>query len=51
MAVLMAQQEDLQAPDLQPSDYQAWRQLLTQLQYREESHRQLSAFAKVLPLI
>ncbi len=31
MAVVVSKHEDLQAADLQPSDYQAWRQLRTQL--------------------
>ena len=31
MAVVMAQREELEAADLQPRDYQAWRQLRTQL--------------------
>ena len=31
MAVVVSKHEDLQAVDLQPSDYQAWRQLWTQL--------------------
>src|SRR5213593_4038767 len=33
MAVVVTKHEDLQASDLQPSDYQAWKQLRTQLQY------------------
>jgi len=28
---VVSKHEDLQAADLQPSDYQAWRQLRTQL--------------------
>ena len=46
MAVVMAQREDLEAADLQPRDYQAWRQLRTQLQYRQETRRQQWRFRK-----
>ena len=46
MAVVVAKQEDLQAADLQPSDYQAWRQLRTQLQYRQEARRKQLRFRK-----
>jgi hypothetical protein len=46
MAVVVSQHEDLQAADLQPSDYQAWRQLRTQLRYREEARRQQFRFRK-----
>ncbi len=46
MAVVMTQQEDLQAADLQPRDYQAWRQLRMQLQYREEARRKQFRFRK-----
>ena len=46
MAVVVSQHEDLQAADLQPRDYQAWRQLRTQLQYRQEARRQQFRFRK-----
>ncbi len=46
MAVVVTQQEDLQVTDLQPRDYQAWRQLRTQLQYRQEARRQQFRFRK-----
>ena len=46
LAVVVAKQEDLQAADLQPSDYQAWRQLRTQLQYRQEARRKQFRFRK-----
>jgi len=46
MAVVVTQQEDLQVTDLQPSDHQAWRQLQTQLQYRQEARRQQFRFRK-----
>jgi len=36
----------LQAADLQPSDYQAWRQLRTQLRYRQEARRKQFRFRK-----
>src|SRR5947209_20540346 len=37
MAVVVSQREDLQAADLQPSDYRRWRELRSQLQYRQET--------------
>jgi hypothetical protein len=46
LAVVVSTHEDVQAADLQPSDYQAWRQLRTQLQYREEARRQQFRFRK-----
>ncbi len=46
MAVVVSKHEDLQAADLQPSDYQAWRQLRTQLRSREEARRQQFRFRK-----
>jgi hypothetical protein len=46
MAVVVTKQEDLQAADLQPSDYQAWRQLRAQLRYREEARRKQFRFRK-----
>ena len=46
MAVVATTHEDLQAADLQPSDYQAWRQLRMQLQYRQEARRQQLRFRK-----
>src|SRR5438270_885962 len=46
MAVVVTQHEDLQAADLQPRDYQKWRDLRTQLRYREEARRQQFRFRK-----
>jgi len=46
MAVVVAKQENLQAADLQPRDYQAWRQLRLQLRYREEARRKQFRFRK-----
>jgi hypothetical protein len=46
MAVIIAQKEDLEAADLQLRDYQAWRQLRTQLQYRQEARRKQYRFRK-----
>jgi hypothetical protein len=46
MAVVVTTQEDLQAADLQPTDYRAWRQLRSQLQYREEARRKQFRFRK-----
>jgi len=46
MAVVVSKHEDLQAADLQPSDYQAWRQLRTHLRYREQARRQQFRFRK-----
>ncbi len=46
MAVVVAKQENLQAADLQPRDYQAWRQLRVQLRYREEARRKQFRFRK-----
>ena len=46
MAVVVAKQENLQAADLQPRDYQKWRDLRAQLQYRQESCRQQFRFRK-----
>ena len=46
MAVVVAKQEDLQAADLQPTDYQAWRQLRAHLRYREEARRKQFRFRK-----
>jgi len=46
MAVVVTQKEDLQVADLQPTDYQAWRQLRMQLQYRQEARRQQFRFRK-----
>jgi len=36
----------LQDADLQPTDYQAWRQLRQQLEYRQEARRQQWRFRK-----
>src|SRR2546426_913527 len=44
MAVVVTQHEDLQVADLQPRDYQAWRQLRIQLRYRQEARRQQFRF-------
>ena len=46
MAVVMTQHEDLQVADLQPRDYQAWRQLRIQLRYRQEARCQQFRFRK-----
>jgi hypothetical protein len=46
VAVLVSKQEDLQAADLQPTDYQKWRDLRAQLHYREENRRQQWRFRK-----
>lgn len=46
MAVVMTQREDLQVADLQPRDYQAWRQLRIQLRYRQEARCQRFRFRK-----
>ena len=46
MAVVVSKQEDLQAADLQPSDYRRWRELRSQLQYRQEARRQQFRFRK-----
>ena len=46
MAVIVTKHEDLQAADLQPRDYQKWRDLRAQLQYRQESRRQQFRFRK-----
>ena len=46
MAVIVTKREDLQVADLQPSDYQKWRDLRAQLQYRQESRRQQFRFRK-----
>ncbi len=46
MAVIVTKREELQAADLQPTNYQTWRQLRTQLLYREEARRQQFRFRK-----
>jgi hypothetical protein len=46
VAVLVCQQEDLQAADLQPNEYQKWRDLRLQLQSRQEARRQQFRFRK-----
>lgn len=46
MAVIVTKREELQAADLQPTNYQTWRQLRTQLRYREEARRQQFRFRK-----
>jgi hypothetical protein len=46
MAVLVTKGEDLQAADLQPSDYRRWRELRVHLQYRQETRRQQFRFRK-----
>jgi len=49
MAVVVSKQEDLQAADLHPSNYQKRRQLRTHLQYREEARRKQFRFRKDPP--
>jgi hypothetical protein len=49
MAVVVCKREDLQAADLRPSDYQAWRELRAQLWYRQEARRQQWRFRKDPP--
>lgn len=46
VAVLVSKQEELQAADLQPRDYQKWRDLRTQLHSRQETRRQQWRFRK-----
>jgi len=46
MAVLVTKCEDLQAADLQPNDYRRWRELRSQLQYRQEARRKQLRFRK-----
>ena len=46
VAVLVSQQEQLQAADLQPSDYRKWRDLRVHLQSRQEARRQQFRFRK-----
>jgi hypothetical protein len=46
IAVLVTKGEDLQAADLQPSDYRRWRELRAQLQSRQETRRQQFRFRK-----
>lgn len=46
VAVLVSKQEELQAADLQPREYQKWRDLRTQLHSREETRRQQWRFRK-----
>ena len=46
VAVLVSKQEDLQAADLQPNDYQQWRDLRAKLQSRQEARRQQFRFRK-----
>ncbi len=46
MAVILTQHEDVQAADLQPTNYQAWRQLRAHLEYRAEARRQQWRFRK-----
>ncbi len=46
VTVLVCQHEQLQAADLQPSEYQAWRDLRAQLQTRQEARRQQWRFRK-----
>ncbi len=41
---MVTKQEDFEAADLQPRDYQVWRQLRTQLRYREEARRKQFRF-------
>jgi len=44
VAVLVSKQQHLQAADLQPHDYQKWRDLRVQLQSRQEARRQQFRF-------
>ena len=46
MAVLVTKGEDLQAADLQPTDYRRWRDLRAHLQVRQETRRQQFRFRK-----
>jgi hypothetical protein len=46
LAVVVATREDVQAADLQPTDYQKWRQLRAQLWPREEARRMQFRFRK-----
>ena len=46
IAVLVTTREDLQAADLQPRDYRRWRDLRSQLHYRQEARRQQFRFRK-----
>ena len=46
IALLVSIRENLQAADLQPTNYQAWRDLRSQLYYREEARRQQFRFRK-----
>jgi hypothetical protein len=46
IAALVSIREDLQATDLQPANYQAWRELRSLLQFREEARRQQFRFRK-----
>ncbi len=46
MAVVASKQQDWQAADLHPSDYRRWRELRSQLQYRQEARRQQFRFRK-----
>jgi hypothetical protein len=46
LAVVVATREDVQAADLQPTDYQKWRELRAQLWSREEARRMQFRFRK-----
>jgi len=46
LAVLVTKRENLQAADLQPTNYQKWREIRAQLHYREEARRQQFRFRK-----
>jgi hypothetical protein len=46
LAVLVTKRENLQAADLQPTNYQKWREIRAQLYYREEARRQQFRFRK-----
>jgi hypothetical protein len=46
LAVVVSTREDVQAADLQPTDYQKWRDLRAQLRSREEARRQQFRFRK-----
>jgi hypothetical protein len=46
VAVLVGTQQDIQAADLQPTDYQQWRDLRAQRHFREGARRQRFRFRK-----
>ncbi len=46
LTTLVTKMHPLQVSDLQPADYQAWRDLRRQLEYRQEARRQQFRFRK-----